>query len=67
MALWQRKSEGHPVVREEFIGHAYAGSQGDYTSITFSDHLADQGIQPSIGSVADAYDLSLLMSWGSVG
>lgn len=54
MALWQRGREGHPVVRGELIGHADAGSQ--YTSITFTDHLADEGIRPSIGSVADAYD-----------
>ncbi|UXA14775.1 hypothetical protein KXD97_32525 (plasmid) [Mycobacterium sp. SMC-8] len=51
MALWQRDREGHPVVRGELIGHADAGSQ--YTSITFTDHLAEEGILPSIGSVAD--------------
>ena len=44
MALWQRGREGHPVVRGELIGHADAGSQ--YTSITFTDHLADEGIRP---------------------
>ncbi|MCW4600186.1 IS3 family transposase [Janibacter hoylei] len=58
MALWQRGREGHPVVRGELIGHADAGSQ--YTSITFTDHLADEGIRPSIGSVADAYDNALM-------
>ena len=58
MALWQRKREGHPVVPGELIGHADAGSQ--YTSITFTDHLTDQGIRPSIGSVADAYDNALM-------
>ncbi len=52
MALWQRGREGHPVVRGELIGHADAGSQ--YTSITFTDQLADAGVRPSIGSVADA-------------
>ena len=31
-----------------------------YTSITFTDHLADEGIRPSIGSVADAYDNALM-------
>jgi transposase InsO family protein len=76
MALWQRGREGHPVVRGELIGHADAGSQGEfnrskpvlhrpvefaqYTSITFTDHLADEGIRPSIGSVADAYDNALM-------
>ncbi len=58
MALWQRGREGHPVVPGELIGHADAGSQ--YTSITFTDHLADEGIRPSIGSVADAYDNALM-------
>ena len=58
MALWQREREGHPVVRGELIGHADAGSQ--YTSIAFTDHLADEGIRPSIGSVADAYDNALM-------
>jgi putative transposase len=58
MALWQRNREGHPVVRGELIGHADAGSQ--YTSITFTDHLAEEGIRPSIGSVADAYDNALM-------
>ena len=54
MALWQRAREGRPVVRGELIGHADAGSQ--YTSVTFTEHLADAGIRPSIGTVADAYD-----------
>jgi transposase InsO family protein len=58
MALWQRAREGHPVVRGELIGHADAGSQ--YTSITFTEHLADEGIRPSIGTVADAYDNALM-------
>ena len=58
MALWQRDREGHPVVPGELIGHADAGSQ--YTSITFTDHLADEGIRPSIGTVADAYDNALM-------
>ena len=30
-----------------------------YTSITFTDHLADEGIRPSIGTVADSYDNAL--------
>ncbi|GAB6985284.1 hypothetical protein JCM10369A_44750 [Nocardioides pyridinolyticus] len=58
MALWQRAREGRPVVRGELIGHADAGSQ--YTSITFTEHLADEGIRPSIGTVADAYDNALM-------
>ena len=54
MALWQRDREGHPVVPGKLIGHADAGSQ--YTSIAFTEHLAEEGIRPSIGTVADAYD-----------
>ena len=65
MALRQRSREGHPVVRDELIGHADAGSQ--YTSITFTDHLADEGIRPSIGSVADAYDKGLVSYCASCG
>ena len=56
--MWQRNREGHPIVPGELIGHADAGSQ--YTSITFTDHLAEEGIRPSIGTVADAYDNALM-------
>jgi transposase InsO family protein len=58
IALWQRDRDGHAVVPGELIGHADAGSQ--YTSIAFTDHLAEEGIRPSIGSVADAYDNALM-------
>jgi transposase InsO family protein len=58
MALWQRGREGNPVVPGELIGHADAGSQ--YTAIAFTEHLAAEGIRPSIGSVADAYDNALM-------
>ncbi len=58
MALWQRDREGHPVVAGELIGHADAGSQ--YTSVTFTDRLADEHLLPSIGSVGDAYDNALM-------
>jgi transposase InsO family protein len=54
MATWQRQREGHPIERGQLIGHADAGSQ--YTSITFTEHLDLEGIRPSIGTVADAYD-----------
>lgn len=58
MALWQRDREGRPIVPGELIGHADAGSQ--YSSIAFTDHLADAGIRPSIGTIADAYDNALM-------
>ena len=56
--MWQRGREGNPVPSGELIGQADAGSQ--YTSITFTEHLADQGIRPSIGSVADANNNALM-------
>lgn len=58
IALWQRDRDGHPILPGELIGHADAGSQ--YTSIAFTDHLVEEGIRPSIGSVADAYDNALM-------
>jgi transposase InsO family protein len=33
---------------------------GQYTSIRLTEHLAIEGIQPSIGSVGDAYDNALM-------
>ena len=58
MAIWQRDHEGNPVVPEDLIHHSDAGSQ--YTSIRFTEHLELEGIQPSIGSVGDAYDNALM-------
>jgi len=58
MATWQRQREGHPIEPGELIGHADAGSQ--YTSITFIEHLEFEGIRPSIGTVADAFDNALM-------
>ncbi len=58
MALWQRDREGHPVVPGELIQHSDAGSQ--YTSVRFTEHLVLEQIQPSIGSVGDAYDNALM-------
>ncbi len=58
MAIWQRDHDGYPVVAEELIHHSDAGSQ--YTSIRFTEHLELEGIQPSIGSVGDAYDNALM-------
>ncbi len=36
------------------IAHNDAGSQ--YTSVAFTQRLLDEGIDPSVGSVGDAYD-----------
>lgn len=53
MALWRREHTGRPVP-EGLIHHSDAGSQ--YTSIRYTDTLILEGLQPSIGSVGDAYD-----------
>ena len=60
MALWQRDRDGHPPVPGELIHHSDAGSQ--YTSLRLTEHLAMEGIRPSIGSVGDAYDNGLMES-----
>jgi len=57
IALWQRNREGHPTSPGELICHSDAGSQ--YTSVRFTEHLALEGIRPSIGSVGDAFDNAL--------
>ncbi|WP_354183240.1 IS3 family transposase [Arthrobacter sp. UYP6] len=53
MALWRREHAGRPAPAG-LIHHSDAGSQ--YTSIRYTDTLALEGLQPSIGSVGDAYD-----------
>lgn len=58
IAVWQRDREGHSIEPGELVGHSDAGSQ--YTSIRFTEHLALEGVQPSIGSVGDAYDNALM-------
>ena len=59
MALWTRRREGVAG----FTGlthHTDAGSV--YTSIAFTDRLVDEDIDPSVGSVGDAYDNALAES-----
>lgn len=58
MALWERGRQGRAVQPGELITHSDAGSQ--YTSLRFTEHLAMQGIAPSIGTVGDAYDNGLM-------
>ncbi|WME24438.1 IS3 family transposase [Brachybacterium sp. GU-2] len=58
IALWQREREGTPVSPGDLIHHSNAGSQ--YTAIRLTEHLALEGIAPSIGSVRDAYDNALM-------
>jgi transposase InsO family protein len=53
-ALWQRQREGHPVTAGDLIQTPTPAAQ--YTSNRFTEHLALEGIRPSIGTVGDAYD-----------
>jgi putative transposase len=55
MAVWRRKE-----VLDGLVCHSDAGSQ--YTSIRYTDRLAEVGAAPSIGSVGDSYDNSLAES-----
>ena len=58
IAQWQRDREGHPVSPGALISDSDAGAQ--YTSVRYTEHLALEGIEPSIGSVGDAYDNALM-------
>jgi putative transposase len=60
IALWDRTRHGRPVQPGQLLHHSDAGSQ--YTSIRFTEHLALEGIAPSIGTVGDAYDNGLMES-----
>jgi putative transposase len=55
MAVWRRAD-----VLDGLVCHSDAGSQ--YTSIRYTDRLADIGAAPSIGTVGDSYDNSLAES-----
>jgi putative transposase len=52
MALWTRAGSGESL--EGLVHHSDAGSQ--YTSIRYTDRLAQAGALASIGSVGDSYD-----------
>lgn len=56
MALWARDHHGIPITNG-LVHHSDAGSQ--YTSFAFTQRLLDVGVDPSIGSIGDAYDNSL--------
>jgi putative transposase len=58
-AVWTRRREGAADLAG-LVHHSDAGSQ--YTSITFTQRLADADIDPSVGSVGDAYDNALAES-----
>ena len=56
MGLWRRD-----VVRDRLIHHSDKGSQ--YTSLRFTQRLADAGVAPSTGSVGDSYDNAMAESF----
>jgi putative transposase len=58
-AIFTRKRQGVKNLAG-LIHHNDAGSQ--YTSVRFTDRLAAEGINPSIGTVGDAHDNSLAES-----
>jgi putative transposase len=56
MALWQRGGRLLP----ELVHHSDRGCQ--YTSIRYTERLAEAGIAPSIGAAGDAYDNAMAES-----
>jgi putative transposase len=58
-AVWTRAQHGHRDL-SALVMHSDAGSQ--YTSIAFTERVADAGAAPSVGSVGDAYDNALAES-----
>jgi putative transposase len=50
MGIWQRRHTGHDL--QGLIHHSDAGSQ--YTSIRYTERLAEAGAQPSVASVGDS-------------
>jgi putative transposase len=58
MAIWQRERAGHSI--QGLVHHSDAGSQ--YTSIRYTERLAEAGAKPSIGSVGDSYDNAMAES-----
>ena len=58
MALWSGNHEDLPV-GDGLIMHSDAGSQ--YTSFSFTRRLIEAGVDPSIGTVGDAYDTRSLL------
>ena len=60
MAIHQRDPGDVDV---QLVAHTDRGSQGQYTSIAYTEALAEHGILASVGSVGDAYDNALAESF----
>jgi putative transposase len=58
-ALWTRRRDGASDLAG-LVHHTDAGSQ--YTSIAFTERLANAGVSSSVGTVGDAYDNALAES-----
>jgi transposase InsO family protein len=56
-ALEQALYERRPQTESRLVAHSDRGSQ--YTSIRYTERLAEAGIEPSVGSVGDSYDNAL--------
>ena len=56
-ALEQALHDRQPAHRGGLVHHSDRGSQ--YVSITSTEHLAEEGIEPSVGSISDIYDNTL--------
>lgn len=54
-ALEQAIYDRRPIHRGGLVHHSDRGSQ--YTSIKYTERLAEAGIEPSVGSVGDSYDV----------
>ena len=55
-SIWTRQQEG-VLDLKDVVHHTDRGAQ--YTSIRFSERLAEAGIQPSVGAVGSSYDKGL--------
>ena len=55
-AIWTRQRDGIRDLKD-VVHHTDRGSQ--YTSIRFTERLAEAGIQPSVGAVGSSYDNAL--------
>ena len=62
-AVWGRGLDDDPAQRR-LIHHSDRGAQ--YTSIRFTQRLADNGIQPSMGTVGDSFDNALMENFFSI-
>jgi putative transposase len=58
MGIWQRSRQDHSI--QGLVHHSDAGCQ--YTSIRYTERLAEAGAKPSIGSVGDSYDNAMAES-----